>query len=234
MRPGTTRHLSVYGGFSTFQEMDAAPVVVHDTDPVDMALKIFSRMRLRHMVVLRHESEAPVFLLTRHDLHPHAVTHGMTVMMEEPQQSSGSPSEGGETDEAARTHHHQPGDPSGIATDATEVQIELSDMDGNVSPSTEPQPSPSNSRAPHQSSKDDADIAELGSIQRHTSRQTLLSGPAIHFDLDDEQAERSLNQRTTSSEPSSAQMSPRGTPGRGTWEGFRRALNRDTSLKFVY
>uniref|UniRef100_A0A061R9Q3 H(+) cl(-) exchange transporter 7 n=1 Tax=Tetraselmis sp. GSL018 TaxID=582737 RepID=A0A061R9Q3_9CHLO len=57
------------------REMDAAPVTVRDRDPADQALLMFSRMRLRHMVVL--SGERPVFLLTRHDLHPHAVTHSM-------------------------------------------------------------------------------------------------------------------------------------------------------------
>jgi hypothetical protein len=57
------------------QEMDSAPITVRETDPVDLALELFTKMRLRHLCVLA--GEKPASLLTRHDLHPHAVTHSM-------------------------------------------------------------------------------------------------------------------------------------------------------------
>mmetsp|Transcript_46058 Transcript_46058/g.117645 ORF Transcript_46058/g.117645 Transcript_46058/m.117645 type:complete len:176 (+) Transcript_46058:199-726(+) len=59
------------------QDMDSAPVTVRKNDPVDHALLIFTKMRLRHLVVL--DGERPTFLLTRHDLHPHAITHKMAL-----------------------------------------------------------------------------------------------------------------------------------------------------------
>mmetsp|Transcript_19446 Transcript_19446/g.48902 ORF Transcript_19446/g.48902 Transcript_19446/m.48902 type:complete len:678 (-) Transcript_19446:256-2289(-) len=59
------------------EDMDSAPVTVRKNDPVDHALLIFTKMRLRHLVVL--DGERPTFLLTRHDLHPHAITHKMAL-----------------------------------------------------------------------------------------------------------------------------------------------------------